>query len=219
MCAEAAKQESFTARLKVRQLGLADYAIVVKAMQDFTAQRDSSTQDEIWFVEHAPVFTLGLNSKSEHLLNTGDIPVIQSDRGGQVTYHGPGQLVMYVLLDIKRLGISVQQLVHYLEAIVIKWLSTYAVIAEARADAPGVYVKGAKLASLGLRIKHGCSYHGLSLNIDMDTEPFSRINPCGLADTPVCQLTDLGIHVSTTEAAQGLQAHLVEILGYTVEPD
>jgi lipoyl(octanoyl) transferase len=188
-------------------------------MQDFTAQRDLSTQDEIWLVEHPPVYTLGLNSKPEHLLKTGEIPVIQSDRGGQVTYHGPGQLVMYVLLDIKRLGMGVQQLVHCLEDIVIEWLSAYAVIAETRADAPGVYVNDAKLASLGLRIKHGCSYHGLSLNIDMDTEPFSRINPCGLTDTPVCQLADLGIHVSTTEAAQGLQAHLAEILGYTVEPD
>lgn len=219
MAAERANRSVATDRLRVRQLGCSGYQTVFEAMQEFTAQRQASSRDEVWFVEHDPVFTLGLNSKPEHLLKTGDIPVVQSDRGGQVTYHGPGQLVMYVLLDIKRRGISVQQLVHGLEAVVIQWLSGYTVQAEARADAPGVYVAGAKLASLGLRVKRGCSYHGLSLNIDMDVEPFSRIHPCGLIDQPVCQLADLGIHLSIHEVARGLQSHLAEVLGYTVESE
>lgn len=205
--------------LRVRHPGRSDYRTVYEAMQVFTAQRDAHTQDEIWFVEHDPVFTLGLNSKPEHLLDTGDIPVFQSDRGGQVTYHGPGQLVMYALLDIQRLGINVQQLVHSLEATVIRWLSGYAIEAQARGDAPGVYVDGAKLAALGLRVKRGCSYHGLSLNVEMDLDPFSRINPCGLAGLPVCQLSGLGIHQSIHTVAQGLQSHLAEILGYTIEPE
>lgn len=219
MSAGAVKQSSVAGTLRIRQLGRADYQTVYKAMQDFTAQRGESSLDEVWFVGHEPVFTLGLNGKQEHLLNTGDIPVIQSDRGGQVTYHGPGQLVMYVLLDLKRLGISVQQLVRSLETIVIEWLAGYAIAAETRRDAPGVYVNGAKLASLGLRVKRGCCYHGLSLNIDMDLEPFSRINPCGLVDQPVCQLSGLGIHLSTTEVAQGLQSHLAAVLGYTIESE
>ncbi len=217
MSAKMASQSALTGKLRIRQLGRAGYQPVFEAMQNFTAQRQQSTQDEVWFVEHDPVFTLGMNGKPEHLLNTGVIPVIQSDRGGQVTYHGPGQLLMYVLLDIKRLGMSVQQLVHGLEAAVMQWLAGYGVQAEARAEAPGVYVGGAKLASLGLRVKRGCSYHGLSLNVDMDIEPFSRINPCGLVGQPVCQLSGLGIHLSINEAALQLQSHLAEILGYTIE--
>lgn len=206
-------------RLQVRHLGLTGYETVFRKMQDFTAQRDEITLDQIWFVEHDPVFTLGLNSKPEHLLKTGAIPVIQSDRGGQVTYHGPGQLVMYVLLDLKRLNIGVQQLVRSLECVVIEWLASYAINAEARRDAPGVYVNGAKLASLGLRVKRGCCYHGLSLNIDMDLEPFSRINPCGRVDQSVCQLSDLGVQLSTTEVTKGLLSHFAGILGYTIESE
>ena len=219
MPADFAASDMSAGTLRVRHLGRADYQTVHEAMQAFSAQRLAHTQDEIWFVEHDPVFTLGLNSKPRHLINTGDIPVVQSDRGGQVTYHGPGQLVMYVLLDIKRLGLNVQQLVHSLEATVISWLSDHEIQAQARGDAPGVYVDGAKLAALGLRVRRGCSYHGLSLNVDMDLEPFSRINPCGLVDLPVCQLSDLGVHQSIHTVARGLLSHLAEILGYTIEPD
>lgn len=205
--------------LRIRQLGRREYQTVFRAMQDFTRQRDAMTTDEVWFVEHQPVFTLGLNARPEHLLNTGRIPVIQTDRGGQVTYHGPGQLVMYLLLDLQRLGIGVQALVRSLESIVIEWLAGYAISAVARRDAPGVYVDGAKLASLGLRVKRGCCYHGLSLNVAMDMEPFSRINPCGLVNQPVCQLSGLGVTLTLADVALGLQSHLATVLGYTIGPD
>lgn len=160
-------------------------------MQAFTASRTAHTPDEIWFVEHPPVFTLGVRTDPAHLLAPGGIPVVQTDRGGQVTYHGPGQLVVYVLLDLKRLGLGVRALVHALEAAVIETVTRYGVAAQARRDAPGVYVDGKKLAAIGLRVRRHCSYHGIAINVNMDLSPFERIRPCGFADLEVTQLADL----------------------------
>ena len=168
-------------KILVRHLGLQPYEPVSQAMHDFTDSRDDSTPDEIWLVEHLPVFTQGQAGKAEHLLMTGDIPVIQSDRGGQVTYHGPGQQVMYVLLNLKRRKLGVRELVTLLEQTVVKTLAEYGIDAHPRTDAPGVYVGEMKICSLGLRIRKGCSFHGLALNINMDLAPFLRINPCGYA--------------------------------------
>ena len=190
---------------RIRQLGRVDYAETLAAMQNFADTREPDTPDELWFLEHPPVFTLGLNTAPEHLLNPGDIPVIQTDRGGQVTYHGPGQLVVYTLVDIRRAGLNVRQLVCALERAVIELLSGYGISAAARADAPGVYVDGAKIASLGLRIRKGSSFHGLALNVAMDLEPFSRINPCGFADLPVTQLVDQGGPRNLQEVAGALE--------------
>jgi len=176
----------------VRDLGASEYGTVFADMRRFTSARTDDTQDEIWLTEHAPVFTQGQAGKAEHLLMPGDIPVVQSDRGGQVTYHGPGQIVAYLLLDLRRLGISVRGLVSGIEEAMIATLAGYGITAAARSDAPGVYVEGAKIGSLGLRVRRGCSYHGLALNVNMDLEPFSRINPCGLTDTAVTQVVDLG---------------------------
>ena len=162
-------------------------------MREFTNRRNPQTRDELWIVEHDPVFTQGLNGRAEHLLNPGNIPVVQIDRGGQITYHGPGQLVLYCLLDITRLGIGVKGLVARIERSVIDLLEYYQVTSHTREGAPGVYVGKAKIAALGLRIRKGCCYHGLSLNVDMDLEPFKRINPCGYAGLAVTQLSDLGI--------------------------
>ncbi len=185
----------------IQNLGLQDYQKTLHAMQQFTQSRNSETPDEIWLVEHPPVFTLGLNSKSEHLLRLTDIPVIQSDRGGQVTYHGPGQLVVYTLLNIKRLNINIRQLVTLLEQAMIETLALYGIIAVSRADAPGVYVQNKKIGSIGLRIKNNCSYHGLSFNNQMDLRPFTHINPCGYSSLEVTQLADLGVTVTTSELA------------------
>jgi len=167
--------------LHIRHLGQQDYESVWHAMQHYTDTRNSDSPDELWIVEHPPVFTQGQAGKSEHILNPGDIPVIQVDRGGQVTYHGPGQLVVYPLLDIKRSKVGVRQLVTHIEQSIIDMLAKYAITAYAKADAPGVYVDERKIASLGLRIRKGCSFHGLALNVDMDLAPFRRINPCGYA--------------------------------------
>ena len=175
----------------VHRLGSQDYTATWLAMQDFTARRDADTPDEIWLLEHPPVFTLGLNGKREHVLAPGDIPVIPCDRGGQVTYHGPGQLVAYLLLDLKRRGLGVKALVNSMEQALIDLLREYDITAQRRAGAPGAYVDEAKIAALGLRVRRGCSYHGLSLNVDMDLEPFSRINPCGYENLAVTQLTAL----------------------------
>jgi lipoyl(octanoyl) transferase len=177
--------------LVVRELGRRDYVPVWQAMQSFTDRRDADTGDELWLVEHPPVFTLGLNAKAEHLLDPGDIPVVQVDRGGQVTYHGPGQVVVYALLDLRRLGLGPRQIVTALERGVIDLLAEQGIAAVGRRDAPGVYVDGAKIAALGLRVRRGCCYHGLSLNLAMDLEPFSRINPCGYPGLQVTQLSDL----------------------------
>ena len=175
----------------VRHLGLVNYETSWRSMQKFTDERGASTDDEVWFLEHPPVFTLGLNGKREHVLAPGDIPVVHVDRGGQVTYHGPGQLVIYPLLDLKRRRIGIRELVAALEKSVIELCAEFDIRAEARSDARGVYVEGRKLASIGLRIRRGCSYHGLALNVVNDLEPFSRINPCGYQGLQLTRLADL----------------------------
>jgi len=182
-------------------------------MQSFTDERDAATPDEIWFLEHGRVFTQGLNGKREHLLAPGDIPVVGIDRGGQVTYHGPGQLVIYPLIDLRRLGISVRGLVVALESAVIALAAAHGIAASGRRDAPGVYVAGRKLASLGLRIRRGCSYHGLALNVDMDLEPFGRINPCGMAGLEMTQLAALGVAGDVHDIALELAPLLRDSLG------
>ncbi|EGV34028.1 Octanoyltransferase [Thiorhodococcus drewsii AZ1] len=189
--------------------GLQDYSATLEAMRRFTDDRDRETLDEIWLLEHPPVFTLGQAGRREHLLDPGDIPVIQVDRGGQVTYHGPGQLVAYLLLDLRRIGFGVKRLVNLLEESVIDLLDTYGIDAARRQDAPGVYVAGAKIASLGLRVRNGCSYHGLALNVAMDLEPFRRINPCGYAGLAMTQVSDLASGVSVADAGNTL----IETLG------
>jgi len=201
--------------VQVRQLGQVEYRTAFAAMQAFTARRDAATLDELWLLEHPPVFTLGLNGRPEHLLAPGAIPVIRVDRGGQVTYHGPGQLVVYVLLDLRRAQLGVRQLVTLLEQSVIELLAHYGVAAQARPEAPGVYVRQAKIASLGLRVRRGCSYHGLSLNRDMDLEPFSRIDPCGYPGLQVTQLRELGIFAGSQEVQALLLRILSRRLGYT----
>ena len=184
-------------------------------MRAFTEARGPDTLDELWQVEHLPVFTQGLAGKAEHLLAPGDIPVVPVDRGGQVTYHGPGQVVVYCLLDVRRLGLSVRGLVTALEQAVIALLATYGLVAQARPEAPGVYVDGAKVASLGLRLRQGRCYHGLSLNVDMDLEPFTRINPCGYPGLRVTRLCDLGLNLSVAAVAAELLLGLGRQFGYT----
>ena len=186
----------------IRRLGLVDYLPTWQAMQRFTDERDAATEDEIWLLQHPPVFTLGMAADRGHVLAAGDIPLVQTDRGGQVTYHGPGQLVMYVLADLRRNGIGVRDLVVLLERTVIELVAPYGVQAEGRRDAPGVYVEGRKLASVGMRIRRGASYHGLALNVDMDLSPFARINPCGMAGTQVTQLRALGVPGSVEEVGE-----------------
>jgi lipoyl(octanoyl) transferase len=185
-----------------------DYQTVWHAMQNFTVLRDSNTLDELWIVEHPAVYTLGLNGKREHLFNTGDIPVIQSDRGGQVTYHGLGQVIIYTLLDIKRCNINIRQLVSLLEQTMIDTLADYHIAANAKPEAPGVYVQGRKIGSIGIRIKNSCSYHGLSFNNNMDLTPFNYINPCGYKNLQVTQLADLGIVIDTNTLAMRISQSL-----------
>jgi lipoyl(octanoyl) transferase len=187
-------------------------------MQQFTDSRNADTPDELWLVEHPPVYTQGLNGKPEHLLNPGEIPVIQIDRGGQVTYHGPGQVVAYLLLDLRRRNLGIRRLVELLEQTIIELLAEHGVSAEGRRDAPGVYVNNRKVAALGLRVRRGCCYHGLSLNVDMDLTPFEQINPCGYPGLQVTQLSELGISLDMTETRQALTTHLARILGYTMQP-
>jgi lipoyl(octanoyl) transferase len=197
---------SIIQQLVIRELGLQDYTKIWQAMQQFTEQRDQNTVDEIWLLEHQPVFTQGQAGKAEHLLFPGDIPVVKVDRGGQVTYHGPGQLVAYVLLDIKRRNLGVRQLVTLLEDVLIALLAKYAIKANARSDAPGVYVDGAKIASLGLRVRKGCTFHGLALNVDMDLAPFNQINPCGYAGMQMVKSADLGGPINVSDASKELAA-------------
>lgn len=182
--------EDATPSLHVRSLGVCDYETVWRAMQRYTDSRNEETRDELWLVEHPPVFTLGQAGRREHILAPGDIPVLQVDRGGQVTYHGPGQLVAYPLLDLRRMGIGARELVCRIERSVVALLAGFDVQATLQAGAPGVYVQGAKIAALGLRVRRGCSFHGLSINIRMDLEPFQRINPCGYSGLEVTQLSD-----------------------------
>ncbi len=203
------------ASLGVRELGLVEYLPTWQAMQHFTNNRGPQTADEVWLLQHLPVFTQGQAGKAEHLLLPGDIPVVQADRGGQVTYHGPGQLVGYLLLDVRRLGFGVRELVNRIEHSLIDLLAGYGIEAAAKPDAPGVYVDGAKIASLGLRIRNGRSFHGLALNVDMDLEPFQRINPCGYAGLKMTQLRDLVGPVDFAEVMGRLRGELVQQLGYT----
>jgi lipoyl(octanoyl) transferase len=182
-------------------------------MQSFTDQRDEGTRDEIWFTEHEPVFTLGVNASREHLLVPGAIPVIQIDRGGQVTYHGPGQLMVYPLLDLNRAGLSVRALVSALEQSVMNLAADFGIDAVSRCDAPGVYVDGVKIASVGLRIRRGASFHGMAVNVAMDLEPFSRINPCGFRGLEVSDLSSLGVHASMSSIQDRLLPHLLAQLG------
>ncbi len=198
----------------IQHLGRTDYEPVWLAMKQFTEQRDDETQDEFWLTEHNPVYTQGLNGRKEHVLNTGNIPVVKVDRGGQVTYHGPGQLIVYFLLDLNRLGIGIRKLVMSLEQAVVNLLQGYDIDAHARRDAPGVYVGEAKIAALGLRIRKARCYHGLSLNLDMDLAPFSGIDPCGYKDLPVTQLVDLAPNFSRQQVEQQLCSQLIETIGY-----
>ncbi len=198
-----------------RRLGQIDYAAALAAMQTFTDTRDAATVDELWALQHPPVFTLGMNGKPEHLLAPGDIPVIPVDRGGQVTYHGPGQVVIYVLVDLRRAQLGVRQLVTILEQAALELLACYGIQGYARPEAPGVYVDGAKIAALGLRVRRGCCYHGLSLNVAMNLEPFRRINPCGYPGLPVTQLRDLGISAAPDAVQEVLVRALRRQLGYT----
>lgn len=201
--------------LVVRHLGLADYLPTLEAMRRLTAERNEHTPDEIWLLQHPQVFTQGQAGKAEHLLFPGDIPVVQVERGGQVTYHGPGQLVAYLMLDLRRLDLGVRELVSSMEQSLVDVLAGYGIEAAPKADAPGVYVKGEKIASLGLRVSRGCSFHGLAFNVDMDMAPFLRINPCGYAGLKMVQLRDLlQAPASLDEVEQRLEQALRQRLGY-----
>ena len=205
--------------LIVRQLGLQDYQEIWHKMQDFTDNRNAETIDEVWLVEHYPVFTQGQAGKPEHLLQSGAIPLVQSDRGGQITYHGPGQQVMYVLIDIRRhQNLNVRRLVTALEQSVVRTLADYAIEGYSKVDAPGVYIDGKKICSLGLRIRKGCSFHGLAFNINMDLQPFHYINPCGYAGLEMCQLADfIGREEAVLDkVSPKLVNHLTELLGYNL---
>jgi len=197
--------------MQIHNLGLRPYQEIWDAMRAYTAARDATSEDQIWLVQHPPVYTQGQAGKPEHLLAPGDIPVIQIDRGGQITYHGPGQIVMYLLLDIRRAGIGIRALVSLIEESVIGFLQEQGIRAQSRADAPGVYVDGKKIASLGLRVRGGCTYHGVALNVDMNLEPFSRINPCGLVGMQMTQLRDLGVALDADAAGAALAARFQRI--------
>lgn len=198
----------------IRFLGMQDYQTCWQAMRQFTDQRDATTQDEIWLLEHHAVFTQGQNGKPEHLLYPGTIPVIQVDRGGQVTYHGPGQLVAYILVDLKRKKMSIRDIVTRLEKAMIQLLATFQIEAIAKCEAPGVYVKDKKIGSIGLRIRRGCSYHGLALNVHMDLEPFSRINPCGFHHLKMTQIAEFEPKIDIKKAESKLVDYLILNLGY-----
>ena len=198
--------------MKIVDLGLQDYEATWLAMKSFNEQRTSVTDDELWVVEHQPVYTLGLNGKSEHLLNTGEIPVVKCDRGGQVTYHGPGQLVIYTLFDVERLKLNTRSLVTLLEQAMINTIAQMGIEAVARVDAPGVYVEGQKIGSIGLRIKKQGCYHGLSLNNAMDLRPFNNINPCGYSGLKVTQLSDLGVMISYKSLSDSLTHAITSLL-------
>ncbi len=194
--------------MQFRELGQVAYAPTLQAMREFTTLRNTNTPDEVWLLEHPPVFTLGLAGKAEHLLSATDIPVVNIDRGGQITYHGPGQLVAYLLLDLNRRPYKVRQLVERMELALINLLADYGIVAERLAGAPGVYVNGAKIAALGLRVQKGCTYHGLALNVDMDLSPYQSINPCGYPGMAVTQLQDLAPGVKMQDVRSALQRHL-----------
>lgn len=195
--------------MQIRDLGKVDYSTTLREMRDFTEQRHAETDDELWLLEHHPVFTQGHNGRAEHMLTRSDIPLVQSDRGGQITYHGPGQLVIYTLLDLKRMHSGVRQMVTLLEDSVIRLLAHFNIRAYARKDAPGVYVNEAKIAALGLRVRRGACYHGISVNVDMDLRPFDLINPCGYAGMSVTDMKRLGVSLTMPQAKQQLSSLLV----------
>jgi len=197
----------------IRRLGRVEYEPTWRAMQRFTAERGAATADEIWFLEHPPVYTLGVNASRAHLLAPGDIPVVQVDRGGEVTYHGPGQLVVYPLVDLKRAGLGIRDFVTALERGVIDLAAQFGIRAECRRSAPGVYVEGRKLASLGVRVRRGGSYHGLAVNVALDLEPFRGINPCGYQGLQMTQLAELGGPRTVSACARALEPHLLRALG------
>lgn len=203
-----------TNTLLCRDLGSQPYHAVWQAMRDFTDKRDRHSFDEVWRVEHEPIFTQGQAGKPEHVLTPGNIPIVKTDRGGQVTYHGPGQLVVYLLIDLKRRKLGIRQLVRHIEASVIQCLAWHGIHAQARCDAPGVYVDGAKICSLGLRVRRGCCYHGLALNHDMDLQPFTRINPCGFKQLPITQVIDQHVQLTRDQLSTQLLNSLRQILGY-----
>lgn len=199
-------------KVKIRHLGLCDYVQTWEAMKDFTERRTPQTQDEIWLLQHHPVLTQGLAGRAEHILQSASIPIVQSDRGGQVTYHAPGQMVAYLLLDVRRFSWSVRELVRIMEASVVNFLSTFGIEAHGDVAAPGVYVGASKIASLGLRIRNHATYHGLALNVDMDLSPFSLINPCGYAGLTVTQLRDLGVDLTMAQCETLFLPHLLSLL-------
>jgi lipoyl(octanoyl) transferase len=199
----------------IRRLGLQDYQTCWQAMKTFTNERTDTTSDEIWLVEHPPVFTQGQNGKAEHILNSHDICIIQSDRGGQVTYHGPGQLMVYTLVDVKRKKLNVREMVNCLENAVIQLLAIFEIHAITKCDAPGVYINDKKICSVGLRIRRGCSYHGLALNVEMDLQPFSYINPCGYAGLQMTQISEQIPSFKVADITAQLLEHLLTNLGYT----
>ena len=196
----------------VRHRGLIGYEDCYREMAGFSLARNADTPDELWCLEHPPVYTLGMNGKREHLLNPGDIPVVQTDRGGQVTYHGPGQLIVYCLLDLRRQGYGIRELVRRLEQAIIELLADVGIHGSRRTGAPGVYVVDKKIAALGIRVKRGCAWHGLALNVDMDLTPYSGINPCGYAGLEVTRLSDFGIQMTLTGVADNLASRLIHFL-------
>ena len=213
-----AQQSSSTRDLEVRDLGLSDYQSVWDQMRAYTLARSTNSIDQFWYLQHSPVYTLGLNGKRKHVLRTDNIPLISTDRGGQVTYHGPGQLIAYLLIDMPRKHIGIKDVVNAMEQAVIDYLQSLNIHSERLAGAPGIYVDGAKVAALGLRVKHGCTYHGLALNVDMNLSPFKNINPCGYENMPVTQIKDLMASCSDLNSVKAdLHRHLCQHLGYNTE--
>ena len=205
-----------TPAVNIRHLGIRDYTDVWREMLDFTNRRSAGSSSEIWIVEHPPVFTQGQAGKAEHLLDGGDIPVVHSDRGGQITYHGPGQLLCYLLLDLQQIDMGIRSLVNNIEDAIIQMLNEQGITATHQPGAPGVYVDDAKIAAIGLRIKKHCTYHGLSLNVNMDLQPFSRINPCGYPGLAVTDMATLGVNTDVLTVANRLTQKLAAVLGYTL---
>lgn len=200
--------------LLIRNLDMQEYSLVFARMRDFTKERDATTIDEIWCLQHHAVFTLGANADKKHILKHSEIPIVQSDRGGQVTYHAPGQIIVYLLLDLRRKSLGVRQLVQHIEDSIVELLNSYNIKSEARSDAHGVYVKDAKIASLGLRVSGGCSYHGVALNVDMDLTPFAYIDPCGFPGLKVTQLRNHGVELSCERVQKELIMQLCTHLNY-----
>ena len=205
-------------QLHIQHLGLCDYETTWRKMQHYTDQRTAESRDQLWLLQHPPVFTLGLAGKPEHLLAPGDIPIIKADRGGQVTYHGPGQLMAYLLLDLRKKKFGIKLLVAHIELAIINLLKDYGISGCTKAGAPGIYVGEKKIAALGLRVRRGCTFHGLSLNVDMNLEPFSRINPCGFPGLEVTQLAEQGGVTDMKQVEENLSLHLANQLDYTLTP-